>query len=70
MEIKHKKRSAFSKLSAWVFRILGKSFIGKFFKSYDKANEKFVKNSVKNAKNRYSPRKKGFERALENNFIA
>ena len=70
MEIKHKKRSRLSKLSAWFFRVLGNSFIGKFFKSYDKANEKFVKNSVKNAKNRYSPRRKRFERALENNFVA
>ncbi len=70
MEIKHKKRSAFSKLSAWAFKVLGNSFVGKFFKSYDKANEKFVKNSVKNAQNRYSPRRKRFERALENNFFA
>lgn len=70
MEIKHKRRSTFSKLSAWVFKVVGNSFIGKFFKSYDKANNKFVKNSVKNAKNRYSPRRKRFERALENNFFA
>lgn len=70
MEIKHKKRSRLSKISAWVFKILGNSFIGKFFKSYDKANEKFVKNNVKNAKDRYSPRRKKFERALENNFFA
>ena len=70
MEYKHKKRSAFSKISAWVFKVLGNSFIGKFFKSYDKANEKFVKSSVKNAKNRHSPRRKKFERALGNNLFA
>ena len=66
MEIRHKKRSVLSRLSAWVFKIIGNSFIGRFFKSYDKANTKFVKNNVKNAKNRYSPRRKRFERALEN----
>ena len=70
MEIRHKKRSVLSRLSAWVFKIIGNSFIGRFFKSYDKANTKFVKNNVKNAKNRYSPRRKRFERALENNFFA
>lgn len=70
MEIKHKKRSAFSKLSALVFKIIGNSFIGKFFKSYDKANAKFAKKGIKNAKNRYSPRRKRFERTLENNFFA
>ena len=51
MEIRHKKRSVLSRLSAWVFKIIGNSFIGRFFKSYDKANTKFVKNNVKNGKN-------------------
>lgn len=67
MEAKRKKQSTLAKLSAWVFNLLKKSFIGKFFTSYDSANERFAK---KSSKQRHSPRKKSFERVLENNFFA
>ena len=46
MEAKRKKRSTLEKLSAWAFNLLKKSFIGKFFTSYDAANERFNKNNI------------------------
>ena len=67
MEAKHKKRSTFDKISAWMFNLLKKSFIGKLFTSYDKANLKYAK---KSSKIRHSSKRKSFERVLENNLFS
>ncbi len=66
---KRKKRSAFDKLSAFLFRMLRKSFIGHFFTSYDKANNRFQK-ITNNTKNRHVSHRNGFIKALENNVFA
>ena len=66
MEVKRKKRSALGKLSAWFFKVLRNSFIGKFFTNYDTVNAKFQENANKSGKKRHSSRKKRLERLLEN----
>lgn len=43
MENKQKKKSVFEKFIIWLLATLQKSFIGKFFTSYDKASERFDK---------------------------
>lgn len=65
---KRKKRSAFDKFSAFLFGMLKKSFIGKYFTSYDKANAKFQK--ITNTKNKRSHHKNRFVKILENNVFA
>ena len=61
-------RPAHDKLSGFLFKLLKKSFIGKFFTSYDKANDKFQK-ITNNSKNRHVSHKNGIVRLLENNFL-
>ncbi len=68
MVIKRKKRTALGKFSAWCFGILNKSFIGRYFTSYEKANDKFNKITKKEKQTRV--RKNGLARALENNVFA
>lgn len=70
MEVKRKKRSALGKLSAWFFKVLRNSFIGKFFTNYDTVNAKFQENANKSGKKRHSSRKKRLERLLENNVFS
>ena len=41
MENKQRKRSVFDRFIAWLLLILQRSFIGRFFTTYDKANDKF-----------------------------
>ena len=69
MVIKRKKRTALSKFSSWCFKILQGSFIGKYFTSYEKANNKFQK-ITKKEKHTHVPRKNRVARALENNVFA
>ena len=70
MEIKRKKRSALDKFSGWCFGVLKKSFVGKFFTSYEKANTRFQRVTTKKSKNRHVPRKNSIARMLENNIFA
>lgn len=70
MEIKRKKRSALDKFSGWCFGVLRRSFIGRFFTSYEKANEKFQKVTTKKSKNRHVTRKNTLTKILENNVFA
>lgn len=41
MENKQRKKSALDRFMAWLLTVLQNSFIGRFFTSYDKANDKF-----------------------------
>lgn len=50
MKKKQKKQSTLSKISGGIFSLIQKSFIGKFFTSYDKDNKKFVKPGTKKLK--------------------
>ena len=68
MVVKRKKRTALGKLSAWGFKVLGNSFIGKFFTSYEKANDKFQKITKKENKNS-RVRKYRLARLLERNVF-
>lgn len=70
MENKRKKRSAFDRVSAWLLNVLLKSPIGKLFTSYDKINDGFQKITKNKSKNRHIPRKKTFERAIEDNVFS
>ncbi len=70
MVIKRKKRTALDKFSGWCFKLLKKSFIGKYFTSYEKANEKFQKITKKEPKYSHVPRKNRIARILENNVFA
>ena len=63
-----KLRPAHDKLSAFLFGLLKKSFIGRFFTSYDKANDKFQK-ITNNSKNRHVSHKNGIAKALERNIL-
>lgn len=64
-----KVRSAHDKFSAFLFKLLKKSIIGKFFTSYDRANERFQK-ITRGKKNRHVSRKNGIVKMLENNIFA
>lgn len=70
MVIKRKKRTALGKFSAWCYKMLNKSFIGKFFTSYEKANDKFEKITKKEVNKTHTPRKNRLAKALENNVFA
>ncbi len=69
MENKRKRRSYLDRFSAWLLKLLEKSFIGKLFTSYDKANA-CLQNNSKKIKNRHSPTKKAFAKALEDSVFA
>ncbi len=43
LENKQRKKSIFDRFIIWLLAVLQRSFIGRFFTSYDKANEKFEK---------------------------
>ncbi|MBQ7353865.1 MAG: hypothetical protein IJW54_07700 [Clostridia bacterium] len=69
MEKKQKKQSALSKISGGLFSLIQKSFIGRFFTSYDKDNKPFLKTKVKKAKSgAYSKRRRVISR-IENNKV-
>lgn len=65
MERKQKKKSVFDRFIIWLLAVLQRSFIGRFFTSYDKANEKFEK---KIKAGRYSSEKR-FARFIERNRV-
>ena len=69
MVVKRRKRTALGKLSAWGFKVLQNSFIGKYFTSYEKANDKFQKITKKENKNS-KVRKYRIARLLERSFVA
>ena len=66
---RRKKRSVFDKISGFFFGLLQKSFIGKFFTSYENANSRFLKITRK-SKSRHVSHKNAFVRALERNVFA
>jgi hypothetical protein len=70
MVVKRRKRTAFGKFSAWCFKVLKNSFVGKYFTSYEKANDRFQKITKKELKKSHLVRKNRIARLLENNIFA
>ena len=50
MENKQRKKSALDRFIAWLLMVLQNSFIGRFFTSYDKVNDKFQTSIRKKSK--------------------
>ena len=50
MENKQRKKSALDRFMAWLLMVLQNSFIGRFFTSYDKVNDKFQASIRKKSK--------------------
>ena len=70
MEKKQKKQSTLTKISGAIFSLIRKSFIGKFFTSYDKDNKPFVKPRSKKLKQTAtSRRRRAIERIEDNRAI-
>ncbi|MBO5287203.1 MAG: hypothetical protein J6B34_03680 [Clostridia bacterium] len=68
MENKQNRQSVFDRFCAWFFAILQRFFIGRFFTSYDKANEKYMNSVKKKPRPRHMSRR--IARALERNPLA
>lgn len=66
MENNHKKRTVFDRFMAWLLSLLQSSLIGKYFTSYDKANDRFECLTNRRAK---SSHKRRFARLTENNRL-
>ena len=70
MEKKQKKQSALSKISGGIFSLIRKSFIGRFFTSYDKDNKPFLKTKVKKSNGTaYSRRRRVIKKIEDNRAI-
>ena len=66
MENNHRKRTVFDRFMAWLLSLLQSSLIGKYFTSYDKANDRFERLTKRKA----SPsHKRRFAKLTENNRL-
>lgn len=68
LENRQKRQSAIDRFVSWFFAAIQRFFIGRFFVTYDKANERYVNRKIKRGKSKHTSR--AIAKALEKNPLS